>query len=604
MELFIHIGSDKCGSTAIQSSLFQNRKLLAEDFSTYVPICGLVENEGHVLCFNNKRDEYFSLLIDELKIIESKYEKAVISWEGIHFIPYHELIEKFSELIQFKPKVIYYIRDQAEIIQSLILQQWKREKCGSLFEKFLPANRNYHKTAQHWYEFTGNKPDVIVFDRKRFQGGDVLLDLYSRICPDFLNYIKLSEDNINESLTYEAGYIMALLYKNFGFKPKEREIFLKTILYCQRSHKLSKYFLTENEVKEIREHYKKSNLELRNEYGADLLTNVTPCWRSINRNDSIHSDLLTDTLSLFDIPTLKFNNSYSILEKALKSGWHNLENWGAWANGTESIIKFRFSDQYFSNKSDHSDKISVRITGVFYHSVNVSSDITVNGFTYHNVDLRSFEFPINISELPKGGIVEISILNNVTTSSYSIEKTLETRELGFGIKSIVLINDKIPIDDLNPENLPILVSGDHSEISREALITGWYPSESWGAWAKGDESILCFKVDHLSRTRLQIFSESLHMNLTGRYFEAVSTKSDIEVNGIHYRDTDLRNFDFSIHAKDIPDNGLVLIRIRNHQTCSPFTLKISDDKRELSYGIHTLRQIDIQSKGSSNLTKS
>ena len=50
MKLIIHIGSDKCGSTAIQTSLALNRELLLKE-SIYVPVAGFGRASGHAGCF-------------------------------------------------------------------------------------------------------------------------------------------------------------------------------------------------------------------------------------------------------------------------------------------------------------------------------------------------------------------------------------------------------------------------------------------------------------------------------------------------------------------------------------------------------------------------
>lgn len=445
MKLVLHIGSDKCGSTAIQRSLFINRDKLKQ-YGIYVPETGLRHSSGHACCFNRKNSnnkKLFKQLIEELNSVSSAYEISVVSWEGIHFMSESVLYEEYHPLRKFDIKVLYYVREQAEIIQTGILQQWKTSNCGLPFNKITPSNRMYHETADRWSRFAGEKIEVVAYDLSAFPEGDISIDFYSRVKSGSMSLGKSDEKIDNPSLSYESAHLLAFLAGNFEIPEDERPDLVDAISKCQNLTRHSKYFLSEKEVGEIRQHYLESNKILKAKYQADLLSNLKPCWRA---NERIHAPdpvLLAKSLELFGIPVLKDHPTKRFkLSKSLVSGWHKFEDWGAWANGEESKVLFRLDDKIIMHVLRDSGKTDIEITGRYLESVVRKSDVEINGRHYKNMDLRLFRFSIGADDLNKDGLVEITIKNSPGIRESSGNNTMGDRLLSYGIGGIRVITDK------------------------------------------------------------------------------------------------------------------------------------------------------------------
>ena len=105
MKVFLHIGTDKTGSTAIQQHLYVDRQwLLAR--GAYVPLTGLGKDNGHQMLLNTMADEQMSCMADELATAEADgFTYAIISWEGMRFFRPRQ-IKRLINLLSSTGKVL------------------------------------------------------------------------------------------------------------------------------------------------------------------------------------------------------------------------------------------------------------------------------------------------------------------------------------------------------------------------------------------------------------------------------------------------------------------------------------------------------------------
>jgi hypothetical protein len=258
LKVYIHIGSDKCGSTAIQTSLNRNREELIKQ-GVYLPTSGLGRSNGHSRCFKDKTGALFQSLINELQSVENNFASAVISFEGIHFISEKDLAQRYYQLQEFDATAIYYVRDQAELIQSGILQQWKTSSSSPPFEISLNKNRLFFDVAERWNTFLNNQTNVAVFDRSAFPNGDITLDFYTRLGVGDLSNITAVRSDFNDRLAFESAYLLSALDRMLPMEKSRRQGLVGALIIAQDEFDLTKYFLSQSDVESTRTHYQKNN---------------------------------------------------------------------------------------------------------------------------------------------------------------------------------------------------------------------------------------------------------------------------------------------------------------------------------------------------------
>ena len=443
MKLYIHIGSDKCGSTAIQTSLYMNRDALAAQ-SVYIPENGFSRYEGHDKCFTDWSGQTFYFLIDELKSIKNKYATAIISWEGIHFIPKSRLYRRFSLLRDFDAVALYYVRDQAEIIQTGILQQWKTDNCPVPFIKQTPANRDYFNTAELWSAFLGQPSEVALFQRNLFEDGDVVTDFYTRVGVRNISQLRKTGKDMNDSLAFESALLLSYLDRLFPIDQPKRTFLVDALLSVQKEFSLSKYFLSEEDVDAIRQHYKESNHALEKKYQLSSVNTKNACWNNAEGLMTLHSELLLRTLALYDIPVFNGGNvAGHALNNFFKSGWWPTEVHGAWAYGGRSVIKFRIMRSVVHNVNKPLTDVTITIKGRYFQHVEKISGLSVNGSAPKKVDLSNYSFTLPIEEIPKHGIIEFVINHFQTASPYDLNLSNDERQLSLSIEAISLTKGEV-----------------------------------------------------------------------------------------------------------------------------------------------------------------
>ncbi len=208
MRAILHIGTEKTGTTSIQSFLTQNRKELAQFGYAYLQSAGLPSNRKlATYCFNSDHhdDHHVSLGIVEPEKREkwrsdfaSDFEKEIkglapnihsvfISNEQLHSRLFSlEEIQRVKDTLgsYFESVEVYvYLRRQDKMACSLYSTALK---CGHSMEHILPQVAeldhyyNYEVLLDKWSEIFGEDSITVrVFDRKELVSGDLLSDFLS-----------------------------------------------------------------------------------------------------------------------------------------------------------------------------------------------------------------------------------------------------------------------------------------------------------------------------------------------------------------------------------------------------------------------------------------
>ena len=216
VNLFIHVGPGKTGSSVIQNWSVQNQDFLAKSRFFY-PNHGFDSNgisSGHAnkLCSRelvslNDQVKYSPPYFDSaksklfLKVIQSlKYPNILLSSEAFWM--------QLDSLCQFFPqaKFIFYIRSPMSFLESGYNQRVKRQNIFTEIKETLPNYKVQCYGAKMLLDMVakyGRERFIIkLYNRKRFKEGNVLYDFYSIFGLTKLPNVEHKE--INTSYSFEA----------------------------------------------------------------------------------------------------------------------------------------------------------------------------------------------------------------------------------------------------------------------------------------------------------------------------------------------------------------------------------------------------------------
>lgn len=266
MKLYLHIGFGKTGTSSIQDFLFQNIK----NIEYLYPRVGLMGSGHHALaplgkeCFSDDERNRFSELIEE--IAESDKNSVVISSEFFCFSKPQYIRDISLYFDRFDVKIIFYVRNQIELIESAYLQ-WVKVgwDYGGSIEKFYSVHGNgfdFMQRIRPWVEHFGKEKIVTRLYDRRIVGDDVCADFLKMIGSDLNNYVPLVAKS-NESLLPELSPVIEFLdsaSKDSQLRAEVMKMFLN-LSSRLRQHSRKK-LIDSGMVKKIRDRYTESNKQL------------------------------------------------------------------------------------------------------------------------------------------------------------------------------------------------------------------------------------------------------------------------------------------------------------------------------------------------------
>lgn len=187
MALYIHIGTHKTGTTAIQSALYANRSALAKRGYLYPRACSS-HYAQHRLSFSLKgmkdpsRGDVpeFSTEIEDIlaEIKNKKYDDIIISSEEFFSISRNSIKKLYDKIEHFNPIIIAYIRHPVDIFASLYNQRVKdfQDEFKLHITNALKTPRayfphmSYLKNISNWADQFGHENMKIV----QYENGDVI----------------------------------------------------------------------------------------------------------------------------------------------------------------------------------------------------------------------------------------------------------------------------------------------------------------------------------------------------------------------------------------------------------------------------------------------
>jgi len=213
MKVILHIGADKCGSTAIQKTLFHNAALLRERGISYLAGEFVLAHDGTICRVDNgERIIDCDKLRERLEIATGRESKILIlSFEGFHTVSQRSLLEVREVLKNHEVQIVYYIREQADYVNSALLQRAKTQCEAEMALRVYRGGwtgflgHNYAGILFIWRSaFPGSEITVRVFDRDSLVDGDVVKDFF--VCAGISHDgLQVDSQVINTSITLETA---------------------------------------------------------------------------------------------------------------------------------------------------------------------------------------------------------------------------------------------------------------------------------------------------------------------------------------------------------------------------------------------------------------
>jgi hypothetical protein len=285
MELILHIGYNKTGTTSIQKFCHKNREILLKEFGIYYP--NTYVSEAHYIYSCALREYFPSWVPKELRVsadnlflnlkaeLETiKPQKVLMSSEDFILIP-HKLNKVVEYLTTDEIKIILYIRRQDKMIESMYTQGVKMFESNNFSISMISSIDvdldfyRYIKTLEDSFRDLVNKDfkiDIRIFFKDMYKDWDVIDDFCNAIG---INKSVFQEEEIKENVSITPTSTEAL--KRFKKRYEVPiEIFEKIIEFLYEydlKYSSSIKTLMPLEVrKKILEFYRESNEKLFIEY--------------------------------------------------------------------------------------------------------------------------------------------------------------------------------------------------------------------------------------------------------------------------------------------------------------------------------------------------
>lgn len=277
--LYLHVGMDKTGTSAIQNFIYHNKDRIRKDIDLCYPSTGIwsdfshhffafsaLEQHGHSI---GDLSELFLTLIRE----SGESKNVLLSSECFFKIPIKEGFDALRKQIanHFNAvKVIIYVRRQDEWVESRHKHSIISGNELSLDMLTRPFFCNYKQYIDHWKDAYG-KENIIVraYEKQQFIGGNIYSDFMSIFDLELTNDYEVSMAAKNVSLgRSELG--LKNLFNKIEFSEKYvdalNEILIEYSNASSSKRHQKKYYLSPLERTELINKYEKINAEIVDDY--------------------------------------------------------------------------------------------------------------------------------------------------------------------------------------------------------------------------------------------------------------------------------------------------------------------------------------------------
>jgi len=424
VQIHLHVGLDKAGSSAIQAHVNLNQNWF-HTHGIIIPESGRTGSLGHHDLFKDAKGVFFEPLRKELDDFSRQgFDKVFLSWEGIHFFPMQRLEFIRSQLNGHEIVPLLYLREQSEVIQSGYFQHVKHGRQLLTMEQVLGNqdylcndNRDYFALLSKLEAVFGDgSVQIRLYDSDMLCQGNIVLDCLEAVglTPD-ANFV-LAPNRQNLSLDLVSTRLLNLLDCCFD-DPAGREVIVDSLLEnINHNGPNGKYFLDQEDQELIQEYFRISNQKVVKHFlnGDHPYPTYFPYKhktfrepQKFNDNIAFHESIaVLEKLTKIPVWNGSAMHGPSLTQLAKpKSGWRVPEPLGVWSTGSESILRFKILRK---SLSPFSQTLRLRIKGKYAKNYD-GAWVTVCGIELGKHDLRDNELEIPIAPIRESRTVAIRL---------------------------------------------------------------------------------------------------------------------------------------------------------------------------------------------------
>lgn len=465
MEVILHIGYPKTGSSAIQSHIHTNRGWLQKN-GIYIPESGYGRGLGHAFLFGLdaksppprggdqalRGEDRLGDLEEELRQAEQRgFRRALISWEGLVSIQTHAIQSLCNALLGHSITLLAYVREQSALFQSAILQHVEAATNSPLISVF--GNNNLSEISTEIYDFdaTLSSWQTIFTDQI-----DVRIRVYEKRCLidgniviDFLSWIGLSPDagfclqskQVNHSLDSRTAALL-LVAQAAGLDRGGRLKLSRALSQViGRRGARDRKFLGDDELDLLRERYRMCNLRLFEKFKPENVDSDTsgfslPEGKSEPEVSAIEFDFLRDLYNELTAPAMVVWQGDTLVSHKLvkiagsrNQGWRGAEVTGVWSVGPASELAFLLPEL---DPVEGPKALKLTIAGRYFGE-NINTRVVVNG-NEEILDLKSTELCIDIDERVLRQGIRIELLHSSPQIPNEQKAGLEENGIAFKLE--------------------------------------------------------------------------------------------------------------------------------------------------------------------------
>lgn len=355
--LYLHIGTPKTATTAIQSFCYENREVLEQHGYCYPMFDYSFENvhkyrNGHFLVcrvLDEKRkripeqqEKLTMQIMAELLQVFEEHDKVILSDEGIWNRGFFEDTHCWSkiqrELVEkgIVVKVIVYFRRQDDFLFSWWNQQVKEGLLGSsvmdwkeVTKKLPYIKLDYYGYLEQIAQYVGKEQIVVrLFDRNRFKGGSIQEDFLDAIGLSLTDDFKMTDDMKNISLTKNNIELKRIMNTLPDLGKKENAIFRQIVTQMSENTAEDKSLsmFSEEEDAQFMQQYEEGNKKIAGEYMHKEGTLFEEGRQGDNKWTMDNEQMLRDIICFFGTTTLHLMKENEELKSQLNVQKQHINN--------------------------------------------------------------------------------------------------------------------------------------------------------------------------------------------------------------------------------------------------------------------------------------
>jgi len=215
-KLIIHIGSQKTGSTSIQTFLTQHPEKMAEAGLSYVK-AGRGPAAHNKLAFKRDTEQFPKIMNRVVAEVENNPDKThVISAEMLFTTRMaRSLTEYLPDDLRAETRIIAYIRRQDKFLEAMYKQVVKTGRFKGTAQAYAQkreAALMYSRILGAYAEGFGTENVMVLpYERPQFREGDVILDMCAHLGMTNVTRDDLPEKFSNITLSREVSEMLGLI---------------------------------------------------------------------------------------------------------------------------------------------------------------------------------------------------------------------------------------------------------------------------------------------------------------------------------------------------------------------------------------------------------